>query len=256
MTPRIGVQLYSVRSHIRSDLDATLARLAEIGFEGVEPAFVEEDKDADFKAFKERLDAHGFTVACAHVDVPIGPNREPALRQAEALGTSRLVWHGWPEDPRYGSEEGIAEMILEYRAAADVAESEGYTFGIHNHWWELRPVNDRIPLEILADALDNRIFFELDVYWASVTGLDPKDVVSKLDGRVPLVHVKDGPLGDVDAPMVALGEGRVDLDGTLAAVESADWWVVEFDSCETDIFEALAKSYAYLAARGVATGGA
>ena len=31
--------------------------------------------------------------------------------QAAALGTSRIIWHGWPRDARYSTLEGIREIL-------------------------------------------------------------------------------------------------------------------------------------------------
>lgn len=250
-TPKIGVQLYSVREHLAVDFDGTVATLAAIGLQGVETAFF--DPATDFAAAAESFARHGLQVAAAHVAVPIGADREATLAQAAALGTSRIIWHGWPRDARYSTLAGIKEMVAEYREAGKVAADNGLRFGIHNHWWELERVDGLVPLQILAEELDSSVFFELDTYWSTVAGWTNDVVVPDLlDGRVETTHIKDGPADDVDAPMVALGEGAVDLDTTLAATAGAEWWIVELDDCATDMLEAIEKSVGYLLARGSA----
>lgn len=253
--PPIAVQLWSVREQLVTNFDSTIRSLAEIGFSGVETAFgVEADFDLDDIARAAGVFAQNSLEVCsAHVELPLGDNRDSVLRQAEILGTQRIIWHGWPEDPRYGNRAGIDELIDIYGRANDVARAAGLEFGVHNHWWELQPVDGVIPLESLHAALDPSIFFELDIYWSTVAGIDPAALIGRLGDRVQLIHVKDGAAEDVDAPMVALGEGSVNLEPTLAAIEDAAWWIVEFDAFEGDILDGLALSRQYLRARETAS---
>ncbi|AQA03351.1 hypothetical protein BVC93_14055 [Mycobacterium sp. MS1601] len=249
--PPVAIQLWSVRDRLASDFDGTVRALSDIGFSGVETAFgVEAELDEDQIRHAATVFAgNGLQVCSAHVELPLGDQRDAVLRQAEILDTRRIVWHGWPEDRRYGSRAGIEELLDVYGRANDVARAEGLEFGIHNHWWELRPVDGLLPLEILHAGLDPSVFFELDIYWSTVAGVDPAALITRLDPRVQLIHVKDGAAEDVDAPMVALGQGRVDLEPTLAAIENAAWWIVEFDAYDGDILDALAASVQYLDAR-------
>jgi sugar phosphate isomerase/epimerase len=246
--PPIAVQLWSVRDQLAADFDGTVATLADIGFAGVETAFgVEAETDEEQIIHAAGVfTRHGLQVCSAHVEIPLGKNLDAVLRQADILGTRRIVWHGWPEDPRYRSRAGVDELVDVYGRANDVARAEGLAFGIHNHWWELHPVDGTPSLELLHAALDPSVFFELDVYWATVAGVDPAALITRLDSRVQLIHVKDGAAEDVDAPMVALGHGSVSLEPTLAAAEDAAWWIVEFDACDGDIFDALSASRRYL----------
>ncbi|ORV08148.1 hypothetical protein AWB94_12660 [Mycolicibacterium canariasense] len=244
------MQLWSVRDHLAADFDGTVATLADIGFAGVETAFgVEGDLDEEHIVQASGIfSKYGLQVCSAHVEIPLGKDLDAVLRQADILGTRRIVWHGWPEDPRYGSKAGVDELIDMYGRANDVARAEGLEFGIHNHWWELQPVDGTPSLELLHAALDPSVFFELDVYWATVAGVDPVALITRLGSRAQLIHVKDGAAEDVDAPMVALGQGTIRLEPTLAAAEDAAWWIVEFDACDGDIFDALSVSRQYLRA--------
>lgn len=247
-TPPIAVQLWSVRDRLAADFDGTVGSLAEIGFTGVETAFgVEAELDEDqIEHAATVFAANGLQVCSAHVELPLGADRDAVLRQAEILDTRRIVWHGWPKDPRYGSRTGIEELIDVYGSANDVARAEGLDFGIHNHWWELQPVDGSVPLETLHAALDPSVFFELDIYWSTVAGVDPAALIGRLGSRVQLIHVKDGAAEDVDAPMVALGQGKVNLEPTLAVIEDAAWWIVEFDAYDGDILDGLSVSRQYL----------
>jgi sugar phosphate isomerase/epimerase len=98
------------------------------------------------------------------------------------------------------------------------------------------------------------VFAEVDIYWAQVGGSDPKDVVAALGSRVGLLHVKDGPADEPPSPMVAVGDGVVDIPGVLAASPTARWHIVELDRCDTDMFDAVERSYEYLVGNDLSRG--
>jgi len=247
--PEIAVQLWSVRREFESDLAATLDRLARIGFAGVETAFLPEGISP---AQAGRLiRSAGLKVVSSHCELPVSRDPRPMLELAEAYDCRKMVWHGWPEDPRYRTAEGVRELAGIYNDAAALAASNGLEFGVHNHWWEFQKQEDgRYPLDILLTLLDERIFVEVDTYWAKVAGADPAAVISRLGGRARLLHLKDGP-GTRDDPMVALGKGVQDMSAILnAAKGSAEVLIVEFDEFDGDIFVALEESCRFLSGRG------
>ncbi len=245
MPHRIGLQLYTLREAIAADMPATIRRVAEMGFDGVETAFFESTTP---EAVASELRTCGLTVFAAHAALPLGDASELALRQAELFGCSRIVWHGWPEDSRYSTRDGIDALAEEYNAAAMRARGGGLQLGLHNHWWEMTPVGEALPYRMLLAQIDPSIFFEVDTYWARVAGLDPAAVVAELGARAPLLHIKDGPATRHE-PMLALGTGVIDIPAIVAASQPDAWLVVELDECATDMAEATARSVAYL--RGI-----
>ena len=55
--------------------------------------------------------------------------------------------------------------------------------------------------------------------------------------------------------MVAVGQGVQDFPAVANAAGGAtEWMIVEIDSCETDMLEAVAQSYHYLTQNGLAQG--
>ena len=102
----------------------------------------------------------------------------------------------------------------------------------------------------LFDHLAPDVIAEVDIYWAQVGGSDPKAIVAELGSRVGLLHVKDGPADVPQSPMVAVGDGVVDVPGVLAAAPGARWHIVELDRCATDMFDAVERSYDYLVGNG------
>ena len=166
-----------------------------------------------------------------------------------------MVWHGWRMDPRHQTVAGTRELAHIYNQACHFSKSHGLSFGLHNHWWEFeRQPDGHYPYHVLLESLDPEVFFEVDTYWAKVAGQDPAQVIGQMAGRVPLMHVKDGP-GDKTSPMLALGTGVQDFKGIISASRNrVEWLIVEFDTCATDIFVALEESYRYLTRNGLGRG--
>ena len=73
--------------------------------------------------------------------------------------------------------------------------------------------------------------------------------------RIPTLHIKDGDLGDAKFHK-AVGQGRMDMKSIIDTADPSvlEWLVVELDSCETDMMQAVADSCRYLVDSGLAQG--
>jgi sugar phosphate isomerase/epimerase len=258
---KIAVQLYSVRKELEKDMKGTLKRIADIGFEAVETAFWPEG--ISVKQAGQHLKEAGLPVCSAHIELPIGDQKAAFLETAKELGCKKMIWHGWPEDIRYGSLDGTKQLVTIYNEANRLTKANGLQFGIHNHWWEFRnKVGKRFVYEVLLDQLDKDIFFEIDTYWVKVAGHNPADIVKKFGKRAPLLHIKDGSgiwrdslADDNPDPMVAVGKGTQNFPAIVKAANgNTEWMIVEMDKTTTDVFEALQESYDYLVKNGLAKG--
>lgn len=250
--PQIGLQLWSVREDIEKDLEGTLERIAAIGFAGIETAFWPEGVSLDAGA--KALEKAGLSVCSIHCEIPVKEEQSKFLEMAEAYQCKNMIWHGWPEDPRYKTLAGTKELAQIYREASDFSQENGLRFGLHNHWWEFQKMEDAdiMPFEYLLTELGDKIFFEIDCYWASVAKQNPAEVLRKWGKHAEFLHIKDGPAVH-DEPMTAVGKGIIDYKAVAAAGSgSTQWMVVELDECATDMFEAIEQSKSYLLDNGLA----
>ena len=252
--PKIGLQLWTIRDAIEIDAAAALGRVADLGYTSVETAFFPEGMTLAQSG--QLLRDAGLTVCAAHVEIPVGAHRDAMLELAEAYDCDFMVWHGWPEDERYHTLEGIKRLAEVYNEASAFAKANGLRFALHNHWWEFEPIAEGgLPFYLLRPLIEPEIFFEIDTYWAKVALQDPAQIVSDFGARAPLLHIKDARELSTEGPMVAAGEGVQDFPAiALAGQGSVQWMIVELDSCETDMFDAIAQSYAYLTQSGLAQG--
>jgi sugar phosphate isomerase/epimerase len=252
--PQAGLQLWTIRQAIEQDLGQALGRIAEMGYMGVETARL--PVHITHKQVGQELKKLGLTVMAAHCEIPIGSEKEVWLEMVEAYGCRHMIWHGWPGGDRYSSLDNIKQTIDVYNEANSFAKSNGLLFGLHNHWWEFEEVDGIIPFSYLVEKLDQDIFFEIDTYWAKTAGFDPARVVADLGARAPFIHIKDGPApkGEIIREQVPAGQGTLDFPAIAKAGKDADWMIVEFDACATDMMEAVHESYRYLIQNGLARG--
>lgn len=265
-TRPLAVNLFSVRRQLIEDFEGTHARLAEIGFVGIEPMYfgpvplevLPEDMRVPFpdpERYRKLLDGLGLAVASLHAPLPEGDAADGILAMAETLGTDQLVLASFmalPDAANAHADLGVLRGAIErFGRAAELAGSRGIALGFHNHHWEWEVLLDGRPAwDVFWDEVDPRVQAEVDVYWAQTAGQDPVRVLEALGPRARRIHLKDGPcvLGE---PQVALGEGVVDVPACVRAARHVDWHIVELDDCATDMLEALRASADHLERLGL-----
>ncbi len=181
----LGIQLYSVRDDIGPDrLDATLARLAALGFTHAEPY----DILTDPRALAASLRRGGLRATTAHSSV-LRHGEEAVFDAAEILGV-RTVIVPTTDRESFADRDGIERLAAALNSAAEHAARRGLRVGYHNHDFEFAArVDGRPGYELFASLLDPAVVLELDVYWAAVGGADVFELLPRLGGRVRLLHV-------------------------------------------------------------------
>jgi sugar phosphate isomerase/epimerase len=243
--------LYSVREQAKKDFTGVLKRIAAIGFKGVEPAGFHNLKPAEFRKIVEDL---GMTISSSHGPWAKPDNLQEVVDVCRILGIDlAATGFGLPEFKDLDAIRKTAEMV---NGMAEKLAKDGLTLFLHNHTSEFEKIDGRIAYDIFAE-LCPKAAFEIDVYWACNFGAnDPAEQVAKFKKRTPLLHIKDGPLTR-DSALLAVGSsGKIDFPSVVKAADEKvlRWLIVELDRCDTDMFEALEKSYKYLTSNKLAAG--
>lgn len=99
---------------------------------------------------------------------------------------------------------------------------------------------------ILENTSPDLVKMELDLYWIAKAGFDPLVYFEKYPGRFPLWHVKD--MQKETKNFAEIGNGTIDLKRIFEAREKAglEYWFIEQDSSEKDIFESILTSKKYV----------
>ena len=251
MLSPIALQLYTVRQAMSVDPESVLKRVAEIGYVGVEAGLTD---GAGEPATARLATSLGLQVPSVLTNFPIDDKKIAAMDEVVALGC-KYVGISWSPPEQLQTIESIKVLSDKLNEFDAIARQRGLTAIYHNHWAECEPMQDgRIPLDLLFEYTNPTLQFELDVYWAQTGGANPTEIVRQGRARIPILHIKDGPAVR-GQPMVAAGEGAVDIPGIIkAGEETTKWLIVELDECATDMMEAVEKSYRYLVEKGLGRG--
>lgn len=244
-TSLLSVQLYTVREALQDDLPGTLQRLAGLGFTQVEAFNI-----MGLEGLADGLAAAGLAVPTAHQRF-VGQELGPIFEKAKSLGVETLI-DPHIEESRWLTADGIAGVVSDLAAAADVAAGYGLKIGYHNHAYEFETkVGDGTAYELFASQLPDTVSLELDTYWAVTGGTDAVALLRSLGSKVVALHVKDGPGTHEDKDQVAVGSGSLPIRDIIEAAPTA-LRVIELDDSRGDRFQAVADSVAYLTKENLA----
>ncbi len=241
MSKLLAVQLYSVRDALAEDYDGTIRRIAAMGYNGVETAGMYGEAPQVAARLYKSLN---LQVPSMHVPLPLGNDKNRVLDAAAAFDCRTIVCAYLPPE-EFQTVDQIRANCDRLNEASAVAQENGLRLAYHNHSWEYQNINGHYGYQVMAEYLAPEVVFEIDTYWVKTAGLDPVAVLNELGSRVPLLHIKDGP-ATLEDPMVAVGQGVMDVPSIIDAGKSANWLVVELDRCATDMLTAIDESSTYL----------
>lgn len=239
----VALQLFSVRDEIECDLEGTLRKIKEIGYDGIETCYGSYGMDpAEFRALCNGI---GLKIISNHLGTDaIIKETEESLEFYKKLGVPYVAISGFWGDYRYG-EKDYTYMIKELDRCSAIFKENGIQVLYHNHDWEFIKHDGKYALDcIFADTTDDNLLPQIDVCWATVGHGNGADYLRRYKGRCPLVHLKDfytkepvvfeenGYTRPKDFEFRPIGYGRVDMVDVLIASEEigAEWVIVEQDT--------------------------
>lgn len=236
----VGIQLYSVRETMEKDPKATLEKIAEMGYDGVE---IYSFAGLSPEEFKSTCDSLGLKVMSSHGGM--GYIYEQADETIAAMKTvgSKYMALAWLEPEKRPGNPGFPEFVSQMKTACLKARDAGIQVLYHNHENEFIKVDGKYILYHILEALDGLLLPELDTCWINIGGEVPEKFLQRFKEHCPVVHLKDfyfrerfGP-DETDKESKGfetrpVGYGRQDMPGILQASEAigAEWVVVEQDA--------------------------
>ncbi len=134
----LSLQLYTVRGKLEEDFDATLARIAEIGYTKVEPFGVTAFADR----LAEALPKYGLSAPTTHAGL-LREDSGPIFAAAKRLGITTVI-DPHVDPARWQSADDIKATAEALNKAAVEAADHGITVGYHNHQFELESKIDGV----------------------------------------------------------------------------------------------------------------
>jgi sugar phosphate isomerase/epimerase len=232
-TQRVGLELYTVRDQMTDpkSYEATLAKVAEIGYKEVEPASgyagLNPAVEADAKKFRTMLDSYGLSMPSTHSGATEGPDLEQQLsgfaimglkyveisapRGARGPAPARAMapppappadgiargpyGNGAVREPAPQTMDQVKRQAEALNTHGKIAQKFGMKMLVHNHTQEFAPLADypdQRPYDvILANTDPSLVAMQIDIGWASVAGRDILAMFKKNPSRYELWHVKD-----------------------------------------------------------------
>lgn len=255
VTKALAIQLYTVRHSISKNLEETFERLAKLGFTdfeiyGYNGTFF--GKTA--KEFNQVLKNNGLKVISSHHRTGMTDKEkgtllkkwEQTLEDLNFIGAKYAVCSYLPEAER--SLESYRKLPEVLENAGKISKQNGIQLAYHNHNFEFLKMDEKRNFYdfILENTSSDLVKMELDLYWISKAGLDPLVYFEKYPKRFPLWHVKDMKAGTKD--FAEVGSGTIDFERIFKFKEKAgmEYWFVEQDSSDKDIFESIEMSKKYI----------
>ncbi len=266
----VAIQVYSVRDDAKADLEGTLKKIHELGYDGVEFAGLYDHTPEEVKALCEKYSLVPISAHVPYNDMikdPIGVLSQYATIGCKYVAIPHIAPEIRPGTPNF-------EYFMQFAAIlGKAAKAVGIQLLYHNHDFEFVKVNGEYGLDILyktvpADLLKT----ELDLCWVNVGGENPAEYLRKYAGRAPVVHFKDfwGEKGGDMYELIGVenkapqrpsgfefrpvGSGLQDVPSLIAATHDvgAEWIVVEQDKPSMGLtpFECAEKSIQCLRSLG------
>lgn len=256
----IAFQMYSVRELIgdpgkyAENHEATLKALADMGYTAIEAANYGDGKlyGVDPEQFKADIEAAGMEVLSSHVghnlsdeELQSGEFPEALKWWEQCIDCHKRAGMKYIVNPGVNYPRNLAEadVICKYlNKVGEMANAAGMKFGYHNHSHEFGKVEDKVWYDYMVEHTDaDKVFFEMDVYWAVRAGVGPVNYFKKYPGRFLLLHIKDDR---------ELGQsGMVGFDAIFNNFETSgtQYPIVELEGCNAPtILEGMQQSIDYL----------
>jgi len=249
----IGLQLHTVRQELMEDMPGALAKVADMGYDGVELVAMKDGPPAG--EIRSMIESSKLTLISSHVGfTDLRDDFDNTIAYHKDLGHSDLVVGAVPPDMR-GSDEGWKQAVAELDEMARKATSAGFRVSMHNHAFELEQTVDGVEAHhyVFSHIPPNVLNAQLDTFFIEDVGKDPAEYVRKFAARVPLLHIKDKAKDSDPDGQTHIGNGVIDWDAVFAAAEESgvEWYIVEQKRESVPGIESARLSAEYLKSRGM-----
>jgi len=246
----LGIQLYSVRQQMLTDLDEALAAISAAGYTEVEAASLPKKSAKEIRTALDRAGLkcvsahHSFADFDARLDETVAYDKElgvsfvicasPGHRPLSPAGTPGSERPFTLDDWRYNADQ--------FNTFGEKTAALGVRFGYHNHTREFVVTDGKTPyMELLRLTDPKKVTFELDCGWVMVAGANPAEIMKNHPNRITMLHVKDFSLPPNPSPenheakVTELGRGNVDYHPIFA--QAAKTQHIEHAFVEQEAFD-------------------
>jgi sugar phosphate isomerase/epimerase len=228
----LGLQLYTLRESFKTNVPATLDKVKAMGFTEIEGGG---DYGLGIEKFEALLEERGLKIASAGVGYEaMKKDIDVAVRRAQALGVKFVMCSSIPHKESGFTEADVMRAATDFNTWGAAFKKAGITFTYHPHGFEFRPLSEGAGLThfdlLVQETKPGLVSFEMDVFWVTLPGQDPAELLAKYPNRWALMHLKDlrrdAPTGihtgrALPTDDVPLGTGQVNWPAVLKQAADA-----------------------------------
>jgi sugar phosphate isomerase/epimerase len=236
----VGLQLWTVRTECAKDFPGTIAKVAKMGYKGVEFAgfFNYSAKDV-----RKMLDDNGLLCSGSHTAIDLLTNEKLAATMEfnKTIG-NKFVIVPWLDRKQLNTKADWLAKAKTFNELADKTRNEGVRIGYHSHQGDFLPIDGETPWDILFGNTSKEMFMQLDTGNCMQGGGDPVAILKKYPGRSLSIHLKEF---SATKKKVLIGEGDVKWKEVFAICESTggtQWYIIEEESGAYPPLEAAESS--------------
>ncbi len=260
----IGLQLYTLRNEISKDVDAVIAKVAEIGYTSVEVFGY-----ANGKFFGKTPEAFVDIIKKNNLKTPSGhymmndfliKGDEDQLKKT--VSDAAIMGHDffvipYLTDEMHASLDDYKKLAEKINKAAVEVKNAGMKLAYHNHNFEFKDWgNGQTGFDIFVKQTDPALVsFEMDNYWVTRAGLDPIKLIKANPGRIKMWHIKDMAhkkdpsfVTDKDQDFTEVGSGIINYKEIFKYKKESgmEYFFVEQDQVNIPVYESITKSFGYI----------
>jgi sugar phosphate isomerase/epimerase len=229
-TVPVGLELYSVRDELKTDLMGTVRAVAKMGYQGVEffsPYYEWTPQYA--KDVRKLLDDLGIRCFSTHN----GTKSFAADGIGKAIELNQIIGSKYIVLASAGKVEGLdgwKKVADTLNQGAEKMKSAGIRAGYHNHAAEFKTVDGKRPMEVIATNTSKDVALQLDVGTCVEVGADPVAWINANPGRIKSMHLKDWSPDPGKEYKVLFAEGVAPWQKILDAAEKTggvEYYLIE-----------------------------
>jgi sugar phosphate isomerase/epimerase len=237
----LGLQLYSVRAECQKDLPATIAAVADIGYQGVEFAGY---YDYSAKDLRKLLDDNGLKCCGSHtqLDTLLGDNLPETIEFNKTIGNKYLIVP-WLDPEKYNSVEGWKKAANMFNELAEKVKPHKMQVGYHNHSHEFKPIDGQVPWDLFFGNTRKDVIMQCDTGNAMIGGGEVIPYLKRYPGRAVTIHLKEYSATNKNA---VIGEGDIPWEELLTLCETiggTKWYIIEEEKDVYPPLEAAERCY-------------
>lgn len=248
----IGIQLYSLRDAMGETPKETIKNVGDIGYSFVEPAGYGDGKFYGMEPaeFKKVVNNAGMDIISSHTGRPLPDSSDwdetmewwdQCIQAHKKVGAEYIV-QPFMGEKGYNSLEGLQRYCEYFNAVGEKCREAGIQFGYHNHDQEFKTQleGNTVYDYMLQNTDPEKVFFQIDLYWAVEGGADPVSYFEEYPGRFNLWHVKD------EAELGASGKMDFERYFQYADQSGMNYHIVEIEEYNFEPIVSVEKCYDFL----------